>query len=403
MRVLIDKERLSIKLNGTKPKKAIGNGCTLYKKCGGCQLQNMDYQRQLRFKQATVVKLIGKYCRVDDIIGMSEPYHYRHKVQAAFGKINSNIVSEVYQSSTHRIVKVDNCLIENKQADRIIVTIRHLLKEFKLGVFNEKTLKGFLRHVLVRVGYYTNEIMVVMVTGTKEFPKKRDFIKRLLEIHPEITTVVQSVNNKFTTLVLGKEFITLYGRGYIYDNLCGCTFKISPASFYQINPQQTEVLYNTAVDFMGLGGNETVIDAYCGTGTIGLIASKNAKRVIGVELNSDAVRDAKTNARLNNADNITFFNADAGRFMVDMAAGGEKADVVIMDPPRAGSDRNFIKSVLTLSPKKVVYVSCNPETLARDLRFFVSGGYKVRKAVPVDMFPHTKHVECVVLMTKDRK
>ena len=200
------------------------------------------------------------------------------------------------------------------------------MKEFKLGVFNEKTLKGFLRHVLVRVGYYTNEIMVVMVTGTKEFPKKRDFIKRLLEIHPEITTVVQSVNNKFTTLVLGKEFITLYGRGYIYDNLCGCTFKISPASFYQINPQQTEVLYNTAVDFMGLGGNETVIDAYCGTGTIGLIASKNAKRVIGVELNSDAVRDAKTNARLNNADNITFFNADAGRFMVDMAAGGECRD-----------------------------------------------------------------------------
>lgn len=387
-------------MNGTKPKKAIGNGCTLYKKCGGCQLQNMDYQRQLRFKQATVVKLIGKYCRVDDIIGMSEPYHYRHKVQAAFGKINSNIVSGVYQSSTHRIVKVDNCLIENKQADRIIVTIRHLLKEFKLGVFNEKTLKGFLRHVLVRVGYYTNEIMVVMVTGTKEFPKKRDFIKRLLEIHPEITTVVQSVNNKFTTLVLGKEFITLYGRGYIYDNLCGCTFKISPASFYQINPQQTEILYNTAVDFMGLGGNETVIDAYCGTGTIGLIASKNAKRVIGVELNSDAVRDAKTNARLNKADNITFFNADAGRFMVDMAAGGEKADVVIMDPPRAGSDRNFIKSVLTLSPKKVVYVSCNPETLARDLRFFVSGGYKVRKAVPVDMFPHTKHVETVVQLVR---
>ncbi len=393
-------ERLSEKLSKAITKKAVGNGCTLYKKCGGCQLQNMDYQRQLRYKQATVVKLIGKYCRVDDIIGMDEPYHYRHKVQAAFGKVGGNIISGVYQSSTHKIVKVDDCLIENSPADKIIVTIRRLLQEFKLSVFNEKTLKGFLRHCLVRVGYHTGEIMVVMVTGTKEFPKKRDFIKKLLEIHPEITTVVQSVNNKFTTLVLGKEFITLYGKRYINDMLCGCTFKISPASFYQINPKQTEILYNKAVEFMNLTGRETVIDAYCGTGTIGIIASKNAKSVVGVELNHDAVRDAKINAKLNEADNVSFYNADAGRFMIDMAQENEPCDVVIMDPPRAGSDKNFIQSVLTLSPKKVVYVSCNPETLARDLRFFVNGGYKVRKAAPVDMFPHTKHVECVVLMSR---
>mgnify|MGYP004572907103 FL=1 len=387
-------------MSKSKQKAGLGNGCTLYKKCGGCQLQNMEYERQLQFKQATVVKLIGRFCRVNRIIGMKNPFHYRHKVQAAFGKVGGNIISGVYQSSTHKIVKVDSCLIENQKADEIIVTIRKLLKEFKLGVFNEKILKGFLRHVLVRVGYKTGEVMVVMVTGTKDFPKKRDFIKKLLEIHPEITTVVQSVNNKFTTLVLGKEFITLYGKGFIEDELCGCRFKISPASFYQINPEQTEILYNTAVKFMELTGNETVVDAYCGTGTIGIIAAKSAKSVIGVELNSNAVADAKINAKLNNTENIKFYNADAGKFMVEMAENKMTADVVIMDPPRAGSDKNFMRSVVTLAPKKVVYVSCNPETLSRDLKFFVTNGYRAKKAVPVDMFPHTKHVETVVMLTK---
>ena len=387
-------------MSKSKQKVGLGNGCTLYKKCGGCQLQNMEYERQLQFKQATVVKLIGRFCRVNRIIGMKNPFHYRHKVQAAFGKVGGNIISGVYQSSTHKIVKVDSCLIENQKADEIIVTIRKLLKEFKLGVFNEKILKGFLRHVLVRVGYKTGEVMVVMVTGTKDFPKKRDFIKKLLEIHPEITTVVQSVNNKFTTLVLGKEFITLYGKGFIEDELCGCRFKISPASFYQINPEQTEILYNTAVKFMELTGNETVVDAYCGTGTIGIIAAKSAKSVIGVELNSNAVADAKINAKLNNTENIKFYNADAGKFMVEMAENKMTADVVIMDPPRAGSDKNFMRSVVTLAPKKVVYVSCNTETLSRDLKFFITNGYRAKKAVPVDMFPHTKHVETVVMLTK---
>lgn len=389
-------------MSGAKPKKAVGNGCTLYKKCGGCQLQNMDYERQLRFKQATVVKLIGKYCRIADIIGMDEPYHYRHKVQAAFAKVGGNIISGVYQSSTHKIVKVDDCPIENEQADRIIVTIRRLLQKFNLSVYGDKTPKGFMCHCLVRVGYHSHEIMVVLVTATREFPKKHDFIEKLLEIHPEITTVVQNVN-KSTMLVLGREFITLHGKGYINDTLCGCNFKISPASFYQVNPKQTEILYNTAIDFMGLCGDETVIDAYCGTGTIGIIAARRAKSVIGIEVNPAAVRDAKVNAKLNSADNASFYSADAGRFMVDMAKNKDSADVVIMDPPRAGSDRNFIQSVLTLSPQKIVYVSCNPETLARDLRFFVDGGYRVRRAVPVDMFPHTKHVECVVLMTKKRE
>ena len=244
--------------------------------------------------------------------------------------------------------------------------------------------------------------MVVLVTAAREFPKKHDFISKLTMLHPEITTVVQSIGRS-TTLALGHEFVTLYGKGYINDSLCGCNFKISPGSFYQVNPKQTEILYSTAIDFMGLGGDETVIDAYCGTGTIGIISARDAGSVIGVELNSDAVRDAKENAKLNSVDNISFYAADAGRFMVDMARSGKPVDVVVMDPPRTGSDRNFIESVLTTAPKKIVYVSCNPETLARDLQYFVKGGYRVRRAVPVDMFPHTKHIECVVLMTKNER
>lgn len=366
-------------------------------------MQNMTYSEQLHYKQAKVIKLLGRFCHVDEIIGMDNPMHYRCKVQAAFGIKRGQIISGVYQSSTHNIVPVTNCMIEDEVADSVIVTIRNLIKRFKLGIFNENTLQGFLRHVLIRRGYYTNQIMVVMVTGSKTFPKKRDFINELLRLHPEITTVVQSINARFTNLVLGESFNVLYGKGYIEDELCGCRFRISPASFYQINPQQTGILYNTAIEYMSLTGNETVIDAYCGTGTIGIIASKHAGNVIGIELNADAVNDAKINAKLNNSQNTHFYCADAGKFMVDAAKSGKSADVVIMDPPRAGSTISFIRSVTTLSPKKVIYVSCNPETLARDLGHFIKNGYKVRKIQPVDMFPHTNHVEMVCLLSKDCK
>jgi 23S rRNA (uracil1939-C5)-methyltransferase len=332
---------------------------------------------------------------------MDNPYHYRNKVQAAFSlDRNKNIISGVYQSSTHRVVNVDNCLLENEDADRINVTVRKLLKSFKLTPFNEDTGKGFLRHSLIKKGFKSGEIMVVLVSGTVVFPKKRQFVNALVEKHPEITTVVWNINDKRTSLVLGKRNETLYGSGKIEEELCGFRFRISPSAFYQINPVQTEVLYNKALEFASLTGKETVIDAYCGTGTIGIIASENAGRVIGVELNSDAVRDARENAKNNNVNNIKFIKADAGRFMLEMAKNNERADVVIMDPPRAGSDRAFLSSVVSLSPEKIVYISCNPETQQRDLFFLVKNGYKVRKIQPVDMFPHTKHVETVVLMTK---
>ena len=381
-----------------------GNGCPLYKKCGGCQLQNMTYDEQLSFKQAKCIRLLSSFGHVDEIIGMDTPLHYRNKVQAAFGLTRGGkIISGVYQSSSHNIVCVDDCLLEDETADAIIVTIRDLLRQFHLSPYNEDTGKGLLRHVLVRRGFQSGEVMAVLVTPTAQFPKKRDFLHALLTRHPELTTVVQNVNGAKTSLVLGKQSIVWTGEGWITDTLCGCTFRISPRSFYQINPIQTEVLYGKAMEFAGLTGKETVLDAYCGIGTIGLVAAKRAKQVVGVELNEDAVRDAKINARLNHADNIRFFCADAGRFMVEAAKAGDRADVVFIDPPRAGSDLPFLKSVVTLAPKRIVYISCNPETQARDLGFLCKNGYRVKKIQPVDMFPHTGHVETVVWMAQVEK
>ena len=374
--------------------------CPHRKKCGGCQIQNLTYEKQLSFKQVKVIKLLGKYRHVDEIIGMEHPYHYRNKVQAAFGEYKGEIISGVYQSSTHKIVPVDSCLIEDEKADEIIVTIRKLLKSFRLRAFNDTTMKGFLRHVLIKRGFSSGEIMVVLVTSVMEFKKEEQFVNALLSRHPEITTVVQNVNNKFTSLILGEESRVLYGSGYIEEDLCGFRFRISPKAFYQINPTQTEVLYRKALDFAELTGTEKVLDAYCGTGTIGIIASPKAGTVVGVELNADAVKDAKVNAELNHVKNITFFEDDAGKFMVKAAKKGEKYDVVIMDPPRAGASLEFLRCLTFLAPKKVVYVSCNPETLARDLSFLTKNGYRVKKIQPVDMFPHTEHVECVVSLVR---
>jgi len=374
--------------------------CPHAKKCGGCQLQNMSYQRQLSHKQVKVIKLLGKYRHVDEIIGMEHPYHYRNKVQAAFGERGREIISGIYQSSTHKIVPVDSCLIEDQKADEIIVTIRKLVKSFKLRAFNDEIMKGFLRHVLIKRGFSSGQIMVVLVTGSMDFPKQEAFVNALLSRHPDITTVVQNVNNKRTSLLLGEESRVLYGDGYIEEDLCGFRFRISPKAFYQVNPTQTEVLYKKALDFADLSGKETVLDAYCGTGTIGIIASPKAKRVVGVELNADAVKDAKVNAKLNGVKNIEFYEDDAGHFMVKAARNGEHYDVVIMDPPRAGASLDFLKCLVTLSPKKVVYISCNPETQARDVGFLIKNGYRVKKIQPVDMFPHTDHVECVVSLTR---
>ncbi len=375
--------------------------CPHAKKCGGCQLQNMSYDEQLAYKQNKVRRLIGRFCRVEPIIGMEHPYHYRNKVQAAFGTDSRRrIISGVYQSSSHRIVSVDRCMIEDKTADGIIVDIRRIMPEFKMTAYDERTGVGFLRHVLIKRGFKTNEVMVVLVAASSVFPLQKPFVGKLLKLHPEITTVLLNINAKFTSLVLGKQEKVLYGKGYIEDVLCGCTFRISSKSFYQINPVQTEVLYGKAMEYAQLTGRETVLDAYCGVGTIGLIASKNAGKVLGVELNRDAVKDAVANAKRNDIRNCRFINADAGDFMLALAEDGAAPDVVFMDPPRAGASLEFLRSLLKMAPERVVYISCDPETLARDLQVLTKGGYTVLAAQPVDMFPHTNHVEAVTLLSR---
>ena len=381
-----------------------GNGCPLYKKCGGCQLQNLSYEEQLSFKQVKCIKALGKFGHVEEIIGMENPVHYRNKVQAAFKNVGGKIISGVYQSSSHRVVEVNECMLEDAVADEIIVYIRKLLPSFRLTAYNEDTGRGFLRHVLVRRGFSSGQVMVVLVTGSELFPKRKEFLSALLEAFPFITTVVQSINGSKTSLVLGKKEVVLFGKGFIEDTLCSCRFRISPSSFYQINPVQTEVLYNTAIGFAALKKGERALDAYCGTGTIGIVAAKSAGvDVVGVELNENAVSDAIFNARLNKCENISFFCADAGRFMVEAAREKERFDVVFMDPPRAGSSPDFLKSIVKTAPKRVVYVSCSVETLERDLLFLSKNGYRVRKIQPVDMFPHTSHVETVCLLSKKDK
>ncbi|MEE1137772.1 MAG: 23S rRNA (uracil(1939)-C(5))-methyltransferase RlmD [Acutalibacteraceae bacterium] len=377
------------------------DACPLAKKCGGCQLQNMTYERQLKWKQARCEILLKKFGKVEKIIGMENPYHYRNKVQAAFGRTKSGkIISGVYQSGSHRIVSVDSCMTEDEIADKIIVDIRNMVPKFKIWTYDEDKGTGFLRHVLVKRGFSSGQVMVVIVGASGYFPMKKKFTAALLEMHPEITTVVLNINPKDTNLVLGEREEILYGNGYIEDTLCGCVFRISPKSFYQINPVQTEKLYGKAMELAKLDKDTKVLDAYCGIGTIGLVAAKTAGNVIGVELNPDAVKDAISNAKRNNSKNARFYCADAGDFMQELAENGERFDVVFMDPPRSGSSRKFIESLDVASPEKVVYISCNPETLARDLQMITKKGYKVRKICPVDMFPHTNHTECVVLLTK---
>lgn len=378
--------------------------CAVAKRCGGCQWMDRDYQEQLHEKEKQVRKILTPYCRLEGIVGMDQPLYYRNKVHAVFGEDQKHRpVSGIYEERTHRIVPVDSCLIENQTADAIIVTVRELLPSFKIRPYNEDTGYGLLRHVLIRTGRISGQIMVVLVLTSPILPSKNNFVKALLKRHPEITTIVVNVNYRSTSMVLGEKEQVIYGKGYIEDMLCGKTFRISPKSFYQVNPVQTETLYTKAMEYAALTGCETVVDAYCGTGTIGIIASDKAKQVIGVELNADAVRDARCNAKINQVRNIRFYQNDAGRFLLEMVSQGVKVDVVLMDPPRNGSSEEFLEAVAHMAPGKVVYISCNPETLGRDMKYLTGRGYKAEKAVAVDMFPFTGHVESVVLISKVEK
>lgn len=377
--------------------------CPVYRLCGGCQLQHMNYKAQLSFKEELVRSLLGRFAPVQAILGMENPWDYRNKALAslALGQ-EGKTVSGIFGEKSHQVVPVDHCLIQDPSGDRIVASILGMMRSFKMKPFEEDKGRGFLRHVLIKRGFTSGEVMVVLVVASLTFPSRSNFVKELVRQHPEITTIVLNENKRRTSVVLGREERVLYGPGFISDSLMGLKFRISARSFYQVNPVQTEVLYEVAMRMAGLSGRESVLDAYCGIGTIGLIAAKKAKQVLGVEVNPDAVRDAVGNARGNGVRNARFVCGDAGEFMREEARRGSSYDVVFMDPPRAGADEAFLSALVELAPKRVVYVSCNPHTLERDLTFLWQQGYVVQEVQPVDMFPQTFHVETVVLMSREK-
>ena len=373
--------------------------CKYFKKCGACQLRNMTYEEQLSYKMSRSIKLLGRFCHVDEIVPMANTASYRNKAQAIYFEQSGKVFYGIYQSSSGKVIRCEGCPVETRAAREVFSGIKNIMNELKIHAYDAATDRGHLRHVLVRQGFATGEIMVVLVTRTAAFPKEKLFTSLLTERFPQITTVVRNVNDTDTPIWLTERERVLFGKGYITDILCDCTFRISSRSFYQINPVQTGKLYTKAMELASLTGVERVLDAYSGVGTIGIVASKGAREVVCVETNPAAVDDAKWNARSSGAHNVKFVNSDTARYIRGAINRREHFDVVFVDPPRAGCSKEFLSKLMTLAPKKIVYISCNPETLARDLAY-LRGKYRVKRIVPYDMFPHTNHVESVVLITK---
>ena len=376
--------------------------CPYYEACGGCQLQHLSYQEQLRMKKmrvAEVLRRMGDYNgKVDDIIASEKPLQYRNKVQFPFGKDErGNLIAGLYQQGSHRIIDIDECLIENTEADQIVRLVKKLCIDHQIEAYDQKYHKGFIRHVMVRKGIVTNQLMVVLVTGKINFSEKQIFVDTLTNAFPNIRTIVQNINPEFTDVVLGYREHILFGDGFIEDELSGLKFKIAAKSFFQVNPFQTEKLYGRALAIAQLTPDDVVLDAYSGVGTITLLAAKQAKHVTGVEIVRDAVLNAIENAKLNQIRNVSFIEADAAPYLVERANKGKTYDVLFVDPPRQGCDGSFLSAVKTIKPKKLVYISCEPSSLARDIKI-LSDTYDVKYVQPVDMFSQTYHVETVVLL-----
>lgn len=371
--------------------------CGVYKKCGSCKMVYMSYEEQLKQKQKRVEEALQPYCRPEPIIGMKNPMYYRNKMQAVYGQDRQrNPITGVYEEGTRRIVVTDDCLVESSKAQKIMVSIRGLLKSFKIRPYYDDTGYGLLRHIMLRTGHVTGEIMVVLILGSPVMPSKNNFVKALLKLHPEITTIVVQVNQRGTGMALGGKEQVLYGKGYIEDVLCGKTFRIYPKTVYPVNSVQAELLYQKVLELGELKGSETVLDAYCGIGTIGLIASDKAKQVIGVERNEYTVREAVNHAKNNKIENIHFYKNDADKLINDMAVQQKKVDVLFMDLDRKGCEEAFLNSIIKMCPKKIVYLSSNPEALAKDLQFLTKNRYLVKNCVILDCQPHTGMVQCVV-------
>ncbi|WP_425538088.1 23S rRNA (uracil(1939)-C(5))-methyltransferase RlmD [Microaceticoccus formicicus] len=372
--------------------------CKIFDICGGCDFSHESTAEQNEYKDDYIKNIFKDRFIPKEIISMENPYYYRNKSLRTYQKKGKNdVLAGIYAKKSHKIVEVEDCLIENEVSQRIFKTILQIAKRYKMEPYDEDNEIGLLRHVLIRRGHNSKEVMVILVLANTYFTGKKNFVKLLVKKHPEITTIVVNYNKRKSSVVLEGKYETIYGPGFIYDTLLGLKFKISPSSFYQVNSVQTEFLYKKVIELGDFKEGDRVLDAYCGIGTIGMIVSKYVREVIGVENNEKAVRDANINKKINSKENINFINADATEYIMENI--NEHFDKVIMDPPRAGSTREFLDALLKMSPEKIIYVSCNPDTLVRDLDVLVSK-YRIDEVQPVDMFPFTKHVECLVLMSK---
>ena len=399
--------------------KRVNPPCPIYRRCGGCQLQHMSYSSQLDFKKNRVkdcLERIGKFqtaetaetisengLKLYDTIGMKNPYRYRNKVQLPVGTFNSKLKIGFYASRSHDIIDMDSCLIQDESADEAVKLIREWIEKYNITVYDEKTGRGIVRHIMVRKAFITGEIMVVLVTSRPELPARDEFIEILTGNISNIVSIIQNINDSKTNVVLGQKSVTLWGKDSISDYIDNFKFNISPLSFFQVNPIQTSILYHKALEYAHLTGNEIVFDAYCGTGTISLFLSQKAKRVYGMEIIEAAVKNARINAAENGIHNVEFITGKSEEIIPQLIEQGIRADVVVVDPPRKGCDTVLLHSIASMSPRTIVYVSCDPATLARDLAILRELGHVAEKVQPVDMFPETAHVECVALMSRVEK
>lgn len=380
--------------------------CDTYNRCGGCCLRHIDYEYTLKIKKNIVENVLRKqglaYIKVNDVLGMKKPYYYRNKLQYPLGldKANNKVMG-VFEERSHNVINTEKCMIQNKLIQSIANDIFTFIKSNNISVYNEKSLKGIVRHIIIRVGIKTNEVMCTLVLNEDKIEKEVEekFVEYITKRYSQIKTIIKNINSRNTNVILGDKNIVLYGNGYIYDDILGYKFKISNMSFYQVNPVQTEVLYLKAIEYASLKGEETIFDLYCGIGTIGICASKKSKKLYGIETIKEAIDDARENAKINNISNAEFFVGDVEKKLPEFIKKNNiKPDVIFIDPPRKGCDKTAIYTILNIVPKKIVYVSCNPSTLARDLKMFEEK-YDIKEITPVDMFPFTSHVECVVAMT----
>lgn len=386
-----------------KSKHRIEEDCTTYKRCGGCNLRHIDYEETLNMKQRVVQNLVNKSLKnkveVKPTWGMGNPYHYRNKLQYPVGvDKDGKAIMGVFANRTHEIIPVENCLIQEKQANIIAKYIAKLINKYKISVYNEATQKGLMRHVVIKKGFRSCQVMVILVINGDRLPFEKEIAKELQEKYEEIKSIVININKKNTNVILGEKNINILGDGYIKDYLGEYCFKISPLSFYQVNPVQAEALYNIAIENAEITANDVVFDLYCGIGTISLFAAKHAKKVYGIEIVEQAIEDAKENAKMNNIQNTEFIAGDTEVLLTDLIENKKIIpDVVIVDPPRRGLDNTTINNILKIKPKRIDYVSCNPATLVRDLRL-LEEKYEIKMIQPVDMFPFTNHVECVAVL-----